>query len=331
MRLPKRVGSPVLSSVIPVIEASNHVHTDERRLVDVAGWLAYEELPKPQFLLPFRPEGNRGDVIDFILVCASIDFAFTDFATGTKFAVKHDGRVWSDSDALFACVGRALAAGDDLCDGHRLRSITADDLAVIFAGNIEMPMLEERAAILREIGTTLVDRYGGRFRTLIDTASPKLYDRGDGLIDRLVEGFPRFRDVTPYSRGTVAFYKLAQLAVWMLYTSLDEWGGLRVDDMETMTAFADYIVPAALHVMGVISYSDELEGAIRAGHLVDRDSTEEVEIRAHTIYAVALLTEEVNLRRAPEAQVIDPQIDARLWTHFHTTTWTHHLTRTTMY
>ena len=28
---------------------------------------------------------------------------------------------------------------------------------------------------------------------------------------------------------------------------------------------------------------------------------------------------------------IDPQIDARLWTHFHTTTWPHHLIRTTMY
>jgi hypothetical protein len=29
--------------------------------------------------------------------------------------------------------------------------------------------------------------------------------------------------------------------------------------------------------------------------------------------------------------VIDPQIDARLWTHFHTTSWPHHLIRTTMY
>ena len=26
-----------------------------------------------------------------------------------------------------------------------------------------------------------------------------------------------------------------------------------------------------------------------------------------------------------------PQVDARLWTHYHTTFWPHHLTRTIMY
>ena len=331
MRVPARRDSPVLTSVLPVVEASNHVRTDEARLVDVAGWLAYEELPMPQFLLPFRPSGDRGDVIDFVMVCASIDFAFTDFTTRRKFEVEHDGRVWSDSDALFACVGRALARGDDLCDGKRLSTITAADLGVIFAGNIEMPMAGERAAILRDIGATLVERYDGRFRHVIDAASPRLYDGGSGLIDRLVADFPRFRDVSPYGEQSVAFYKLAQLAIWMLYTSLDEWGGLRVDDMGRMTAFADYIVPAALQVMGVLVYSDELDAAIRGGRLIEPDSAEEVEIRAHTIYATALLAEEVNQRRDPGAQVIDPQIDARLWTHFHTTTWPHHLIRTTMY
>jgi hypothetical protein len=331
MRVPARTDSPVLTSVLPVIEASKHVRTAEARLVDVAGWLAYEELPLPQFLLPFRPSGDRGDVIDFVMVCASIDFAFTDFTSRTKFEVEHDGHVWSDSDALFVCVGRAIARGDDLCEGARLRTITAQDLSTIFAGNIAMPMAEERAAILRDIGATLVERYDGRFRNVIAAASPRLYDGGEGLIDRLVQDFPRFRDVSPYDGRTVAFYKLAQLAVWMLYTSLDEWGGLRVDDMARMTAFADYIVPAALQVMGVLGYSDELAATIRDGHMLEPDSAEEVEIRAHTIYATALLAEEVNQRRPPELQVIDPQIDARLWTHFHTTTWPHHLIRTTMY
>jgi len=126
----------VLTSVLPVVEASKHVRTDEARLVDVAGWLAYEELPMPQFLLPFRPAGDRGDVIDFILLCASINFAFTDFTTRTKFEVEYAGQLWSDSDALFACVGRAMVAGDDLGNGRRLSTITAQQLDGIFAGNI---------------------------------------------------------------------------------------------------------------------------------------------------------------------------------------------------
>jgi len=146
-----------------------------------------------------------------------------------------------------------------------------------------------------------------------------------------VDDFPRFRDVSRYGEHDVAFYKLAQLAIWMLTTSLDEWGGLPVEDLATMTAFADYIVPAGLRVMGVLGYSPELDAAIREGRVIERDSPEEVEIRAHTVYAVSLLTDEVNRHRAPGARVIEPQIDARLWTHFHTTTWPHHLTVTTMY
>lgn len=35
--------------------------------------------------------------------------------------------------------------------------------------------------------------------------------------------------------------------------------------------------------------------------------------------------------RPTERQVIIPQIDARLWTHYHTTNWPHHMTRTIMY
>ena len=83
MRIPARQDSPVLTSVLPVVEASNHVGTDEARLEDVAGWLAYEDLPMPQFLLPFQPTGDRGRVIDFVMVCASVDFAFTDRPTKT--------------------------------------------------------------------------------------------------------------------------------------------------------------------------------------------------------------------------------------------------------
>jgi hypothetical protein len=79
------------------------------------------------------------------------------------------------------------------------------------------------------------------------------------------------------------------------------------------------------------SYSKELEHAINSYQLIPRDSRWEIEIRAHCLYATALLREEVNKLRPPNLQVIIPQIDARLWTHYHTTTWPHHLTQTIMY
>jgi hypothetical protein len=44
-----------------------------------------------------------------------------------------------------------------------------------------------------------------------------------------------------------------------------------------------------------------------------------------------LLAEEINQLRPSDQQVVIPQIDARLWTHYHTTWWPHHLTKTIMY
>jgi hypothetical protein len=104
-----------------------------------------------------------------------------------------------------------------------------------------------------------------------------------------------------------------------------------LEDPQKMTAFADYIVPVALRLMGITSYSHELEQAIDTYQLIPRDSRQEIEIRAHCLYATALLADEINKLRTPDQQVIIPQIDARLWTHYHTTTWPHHLTRTIMY
>jgi hypothetical protein len=117
----------------------------------------------------------------------------------------------------------------------------------------------------------------------------------------------------------------------MLYSTLHKSGKFRLDDPEKMSAFADYIVPAALRLLGITSYSRELEKAINTHQLIPRDSRQEIEIRAHCLYATALLTEEINKLRGAKEQVIIPQIDARLWTHYHTTSWPHHLTKTIMY
>lgn len=307
------------------------MRVDAERIAEIASWMAYEELAFPAYLLPFPPVGDRGDHIDFVLVAVSIDFAFTDFATGKPFEVDYGGRRWADSDALFACLSRAREQGVDVLDGNWLQQVTAGELRRIFAGSIEMPMLDERAQILRGVGDVLVESYDGRFRNVVSAASPRLYDGGNGLIEVLVRDFPRFRDVSTYDGREVRMYKLAQLAIWMLYTSLQQFGGLRVDDLDRMSAFADYIVPVGLRVMGGIRYSDELEARLNARELIEADSPEEIEIRAATIYACALLTAEINARRPTELQVIEPQVDARIWTHFHRTTWPHHLTRTTMY
>jgi hypothetical protein len=332
MHWPKPIGSPVLESLHYAIESSRDVHTHYDKIVEVASWMAYEELPMPEFTLPFGVgKGDPNEAIDFIMVADSIDTAFTNFDTRTKFQVDYAAQHWSDSEAEFACLKRAIDRGVPILDGKYLSTLTRAELNEIFQGNIEMPMLHEKLAALHQVGKVLAEKYDGRFHNFVRSCSPELYDNGNGLIDRLTAEFPRFNDVSVLDGHEIKFYKLAQLGIWMLYSTLHSSGKFRLDHPQKMTAFADYIVPVALRLLGITSYSKELEHAINTYQLIPRDSRQEIEIRAHCIYSTALLREEINKLRSPDTQVIIPQVDARLWTHFHTTTWPHHLTRTIMY
>jgi Potential Queuosine, Q, salvage protein family len=330
-RWPLPIGSPVLDSLRPAIESSRDVYTRVEKIVEVAGWMGYEDLPMPEFSLPFGVGKDPAVSIDFSMVGDCIDFAFTDFKTHEKFQVDYAGQHWSDSDAMFACIKRAMDAGIPFLDGNYLAKITKMDLAGLFRGNIEMPMLDERVVILRQVGAGLASKYDGRFSNFVKSASPRCYDGGKGLVEKLVAEFPRFHDVSRYDGAEIKIYKLAQLGVWMLYSSLHASGGFKLEDPEKLSALADYIVPAGLRLLNILSYSPALEKTINTYQMVPRDSTQEIEIRAHTLYATALLREEINKLRPHDLQVIIPQIDARIWTHYHTTFWPHHLTRTIMY
>jgi len=322
----------VLDSVRYAIESSRDVSTDYEKVIEVASWMAFEELPVPEFALPFTVgRGDANEIIDFILVADSIDTAFTDFARHEVFQVDYGGKHWSDAEAEFACLGRAIDRGVPILNGDYLAKITHAELDSIFTGNIPMPMLDEKLGVLHEVGGVLAANYDGRFHKFVQSCSPRLYDNGNGLIERMVKEFPRFNDVSILDDREIRFYKLAQLGVWMLYATLHPAGKFRLDDSEKMTAFADYIVPLALRLHGITRYSEKLEQAIQSRQLIPRDSRWEIEIRAHCIYATALLCEEVNKLRPPNRQVLIPQIDARFWTHFHKTTSPHHLTQTIMY
>lgn len=281
--------------------------------------------------MPIEVGGDPDRLTDFVLLVNSLNFAFTEFATGVKFEASRAGRSWSDSEGMVACLLDALDAGTPVLSGDWMAGVSVGDLDRLFAGTIRMPMLAERAEILNAIGGVLGDRYEGRWSRWLRSCAPAMYAGGDGLLERLPEEFPRFRDVSVHAGREVRFYKLAQLALWQLHTSHQAFGDFALADLSDMTAFADYIVPVALRLMRVLEYTDELERRIGDGDEIPRDSDEEIEIRAHTLYATALLAEAVNRRRPADARLVIPQVDYRLWKTYHATFWPHHRTRTIMY
>ena len=323
--------TPVLSTVSHVVQNASLVKINAEKISTVADWMAYEEFAKPDGSMLFD-FGNDPDVLmDFTLVVNTMNFAFTDFTTGVKFETDYMGKRWCDSEAMLACLHRAVNSGIPFFSGEYLANLTRKDLESVFAGTIEMPMLDERVALFNEVGRVLVEKYEGRYSRFVRSCAPKLYADGDGLLERLTTEFPRFRDVSNFHGTDVHIYKLAQLGIWGMHLALSPRGAWKLEDAEKLSAFADYIVPVGLRVMGIFEYAPELEKQINSLTEVKRDSDAEIELRASSIYVIAKLTEEINKRRPGMEPLLQPQVDFRFWKTYHATHWPHHLTKTVMY
>ncbi|MBT7014621.1 MAG: hypothetical protein HN962_06810 [Actinobacteria bacterium] len=321
--------SKVLSSLNPVIENLQTINLNLDQIMNVADWIAYEDFPPPEQNIS---KNNPDEFIRTTMLINTLNFAFTDFESSTKYEIIREGKVLSDSEAMFVQIQEAISSGVQLYNGNVLSDLDDKQLKNIFKGNIEMPMMSERLDILLNVGAKLSDDYEGDWMNFINAGPKKLYDNGEGLIERLTSEFPRFDDTSQYAeKYNVHFYKLAQLAFWGIHAELAGTGDFYIEDMQSMSAFADYIVPVALEVMKIVEYSEELRNKITNGEIIARDSLEEIEIRSTSLYITAKLTEEINKRRPAEKSIIIPQLDYRLWKQYHATHRPHHLTITTMY
>ena len=316
-------GSQVLSSVSKVIPKLSCMEIDIEKLHEVA-----INLSKEDFGINY--EGNPNIVpeeyIRKTMLINTLNFVFTDFLTSVKYKIEN----LSDTDAMVYQIDKALLEGAPLTQGHYMRDMNLKEFKRIFTGNIEMPMADEKVEILNNVGDTLVTKYSGDWINFIDDGPKKLYDNGVGLVERLVRDFKRFDDHSIFENEKVYFLKLAQLAFWGIHRELSK-RHFYIEDMENMTAFADYIIPVALESFGIVKYSSGLKEKIDSGILIDRDSIEEIEIRSTSIYVTAKLTELINNYKNKEEKIIIPQLDFKLWTDFHADERPHHLTKTIMY
>ena len=315
--------SQVLSSVSKVIPQLSCLEIDIEKLYESA-----INLSKEDFGINY--EGNPNIVpVEYIrktMLINTLNFVFTDFSTSVKYKIEN----LSDTDAMVYQIDKALLEGVPLTQGHYMRDMDLKEFKRIFTGNIEMPMADEKVEILNNVGNTLVTKYDGDWINFVDDGPKKLYDNGEGLVERLVRDFKRFDDHSIFENEKVYFLKLAQLAFWGIHRELSK-RYFYIEDMENMTAFADYIIPVALESFGIVKYSSGLKEKIDSGILVDRDSIEEIEIRSTSIYVTAKLTELINNYKNEEEKIIIPQLDFKLWTDFHADERPHHLTKTIMY
>jgi len=163
--------SKVLSSLNPVIENLQTINLNLDQIMNVADWIAYEDFPPPEQNIS---KNNPDEFIRTTMLINTLNFAFTDFETSTKYEIIREGKVLSDSEAMFVQIQEAISSGLQLYNGNVLSDLDDKQLKNIFKGNIEMPMMSERLDILLNVGAKLSDDYEGDWMNFIN-AGPKNY------------------------------------------------------------------------------------------------------------------------------------------------------------
>lgn len=289
----------VLESIAPVVLDSQYVSIDRRKIKEIAAnynlrinpcighWINHSPL--------FKDHLTDEQLTAFLFVFNAISFSYWCEKDAEKWAVEHQGHFYSRGTwSMIAALQRALQNGVLILDSNYLLQLETKDLGYILAGNITIPLLEERASILREVGQNISIKYNGSFLGVVNKKSQSnsdaLSDDALSLVDRIVHEFPSFNDVSVYKGREVQFQKRAQLLVSDLSYQFKD----KIKNAQRLTACADYILPMVLRYWGILKYVPELARKIDTQQEIQKDSPEEIEIRANTIWAVELIKKELN-------------------------------------
>jgi hypothetical protein len=209
-------------------------------------------------------------------------------------------------------VARALKdefARNGRMPAERLAAMTADQCATLFGQDpghpevMELMRLFSRA--LSDLGLLLLRAFGGGVAAMVESAGGSAARLVGTLLD-----MPLYRDVSEYHGRRIPFLKRAQLTCADLWLAFGGAGWGRFDDIESLTIFADNLVPHVLRFDGVLRYEPDLARRIDAGTPIAAQSEEEIEIRACAVAAVEALVEELALAGHPTSA---RRLDYWLW------------------
>ena len=214
--------------------------------------------------------------VRYLLVLDTINFSF--WGGGA-------GGYWQLAERL----RDAFARGDELSEPAALTAVTAAGLRELLG---DLPMLEERARALRELG-------GSGFDGLVqDTAA--------GTAAALAGRLTSYADIAEYGGRRVPLLKRAQI----LPADLHGAGVGTFPDLASLTCFPDYKLPQVLRHFGAFEYSRELARRVDGWEELRPGEPAEVEIRAATVVAVERLREALAERGRPLRSI---EVDWILW------------------
>jgi hypothetical protein len=313
----------VLESCLGVVERAGQVRIEPNALEALAARLASGTFQRPVWRKPPHWWDDGPATAQYVFVLDTLNFCFWG---EPKWRIEERGETLDGYWALAASLRRAIERGDPLLDPHWLQQASRPALRDLLGGSGELPLLEERAAALRQLGALLLERYAGQAVNLVAAAGGS----AGALARRVVAELPSFDDRASYQGAPVCFFKRAQILCSDLYGAYAGRGPGAFADLDALTAFADYKLPQLLREFGVLTYEPALAARVDGLQELAPGSEAEVEIRASTVVAVERLRQALEERGRRLAAF---ELDWYLWELSQQTAWRHpyHRTRTIFY
>lgn len=293
----------ILESLTPLAKKLRLVRIDRERLLEFCSQIDAPHIPRPRWDFFFIRPGLDEIGVDYFMLMNALNFCYWGHP---KWAVEYRGQFLDGAFGMFAALTRALEEGIPIYDGEWLAGAGRAEVAQVFRGRGEIPLLHQRFAICREVGRVLSEGFGGRFHQLVESAGKSAVK----LVRLLVENFPSFDDSAEWDNQRLLFYKRAQLAAAMLH---ERWGGRgpgEFGDIGELTASADYKIPQVLRQLGILVYRPELEKLVDGQLQIPPGTREELEIRITTLVGCEMIRERLAIR-FPE--VTSQAVDRLLW------------------
>lgn len=275
-----------------VMSRAEDVSIDSVRLERLADDWVQHPFQVPGWDWEIHWRGSPEQMATYILVLDALNFCFWVDPGQTRWRVFHRQRWYNGYKALAVALGRALEEGRPLTQADYLAEMSLAEMAHILRGEGQIPMLDRRVEHAREVGRQLKALYEGDFTRAIKSAGGS----APALAALIARDFPCFYDVSHYQGQLVPLYKRAQITVVDLAGSLNFEGLGAFQDLDRLTAFADYKIPQVLRALGVLVYSPSLAARVDHQQLLEPGCSQEVEIRAGMVWAVELIRRHLALQ-----------------------------------
>lgn len=315
----------IRKTTLNVVRNSKDVRLDYQAIKKIA-----EKLRSQQIKIPSWPKDkhlvtdHQERMLNYLLILDTLNFCFWSRKARWKFFYKN--KEYDGYFALSLALKKFFEENQKKTNLFYFSKISFKNFLSIFKGKGELLLMKKRWQMVRAVSDFFLRKYQAKVKNFILSASHRL----SILIPKIFREIPYFNDFSVYQKKKVYFLKRAQIFAVDIYGAFKGKGIGYFKDLNYLTAFADYKIPQILHHFGILKYSPFLERKIKNKILLPAGSSEEIEIRSNTIWAIDCLKKELEKLGL---KFYSFQIDWFLWNKSQKLKMKtpHHLTRTIFY